>query len=299
MLHALEKPARIASHPNNTVSSSSKAATCSLFSKEVTYDLNEEVYSIPDDTGKQNQHVWLLNRIDAPTSGLVLTTTCSAERATAVKAAFAGRSTVKKTYFAIAFTDRNDLRSGHSQTMEDRVCIASNNSHVRLRSSKRKSSREGEGKPVTAKTVLKVEKIVHLNKDMTVVLLRLNPVTGYTHQLRYQCARRGMPLINDKTYGDFKLNAKFREYCHDRRLFAKLKGNIEETPVHDDRICRTSDKVSGCFEYVSPEERLYLHSHIIDVRYQYQGKECRFQASSGLLPGEFVHVLRDVRGLEI
>ena len=37
-------------------------------------------------------------------------------------------------------------------------------------------------------------------------LLELQPKTGRTHQLRIQCANRGLPIVGDRTYGDFSKN---------------------------------------------------------------------------------------------
>ena len=37
-------------------------------------------------------------------------------------------------------------------------------------------------------------------------LLELQPKTGRTHQLRIQCANRGLPIVGDRTYGDFQRN---------------------------------------------------------------------------------------------
>jgi 23S rRNA-/tRNA-specific pseudouridylate synthase len=37
-------------------------------------------------------------------------------------------------------------------------------------------------------------------------LLELRPITGRTHQLRFQCARHSFPILGDRTYGDFSFN---------------------------------------------------------------------------------------------
>ena len=41
-------------------------------------------------------------------------------------------------------------------------------------------------------------------------LLELKPTTGRTHQLRIQCANRGIPIVGDRTYGDFQKNRDFQ-----------------------------------------------------------------------------------------
>jgi 23S rRNA-/tRNA-specific pseudouridylate synthase len=50
-------------------------------------------------------------------------------------------------------------------------------------------------------------------------LLRLQPHTGRSHQLRVQCARRGLPIVGDQTYGDFRLNREFARHTGWKRLF--------------------------------------------------------------------------------
>ena len=43
-------------------------------------------------------------------------------------------------------------------------------------------------------------------KGGPMALLELKPKTGRTHQLRIQCAQRGMAILGDQTYGDFQRN---------------------------------------------------------------------------------------------
>ena len=79
-------------------------------------------------------------------------------------------------------------------------------------------------------------------------LLRLEPRTGRSHQLRVQCAKRGTPIVGDQTYGDFARN----------RAFAKANGT----------------------------KRLFLHSQETAFDYEYRGKRQTFVASAPL-PEEF------------
>jgi tRNA pseudouridine65 synthase len=85
-----------------------------------------------------------------------------------------------------------------------------------------------------------------------VSLLRLEPMTGRSHQLRVQCAKRGLPIVGDQTYGNFPLN----------RAFAKTH--------------RT--------------KRLFLHSLSTQFDYEFQGKHHAF-AVEAPLPGEFIAVM--------
>lgn len=49
--------------------------------------------------------------------------------------------------------------------------------------------------------------------------MKLEPLTGLTHQLRVQCAKHGMPILGDATYGDFKANRRLRAASGIGRLF--------------------------------------------------------------------------------
>jgi tRNA pseudouridine65 synthase len=49
--------------------------------------------------------------------------------------------------------------------------------------------------------------------------LELKPKTGKTHQLRLQCAGRGLPMVGDGTYGDFVWNREFAKLHKHKRLF--------------------------------------------------------------------------------
>jgi tRNA pseudouridine65 synthase len=46
---------------------------------------------------------------------------------------------------------------------------------------------------------------------MRTSLIRLEPQTGRSHQLRVQCAKRGLPIVGDKTYGEFRGEPAVRE----------------------------------------------------------------------------------------
>jgi 23S rRNA-/tRNA-specific pseudouridylate synthase len=76
----------------------------------------------------------------------------------------------------------------------------------------------------------------------------LEPITGRSHQLRVQCANRGLPIVGDATYGDFARN----------RDFAR----------------RTKQK------------RMFLHSLETGFDYEFHGQRCHFSAKAPL-PTEF------------
>ena len=90
--------------------------------------------------------------------------------------------------------------------------------------------------------------VKHTQKAFSTALIRLEPRTGRSHQLRVQCAKRRLPIIGDQTYGDFPLN----------RSFAKA----------------------------NKTKRLFLHSLETSFTYEFAGKKFAFKASAPL-PQEF------------
>jgi 23S rRNA-/tRNA-specific pseudouridylate synthase len=86
-----------------------------------------------------------------------------------------------------------------------------------------------------------------------ITLLKLEPRTGRSHQLRVQCALRRLPIVGDATYGDFARN----------REFAKATGL----------------------------KRLFLHSVEASFDYEFGGRAFHFAARAPL-PAEFETVLR-------
>ena len=55
-------------------------------------------------------------------------------------------------------------------------------------------------------------------------LVRLEPRTGRSHQLRVQCAKRGLPIVGDRTYGDFGANREFARAGGPKRMFLHSLG---------------------------------------------------------------------------
>jgi 23S rRNA-/tRNA-specific pseudouridylate synthase len=56
-------------------------------------------------------------------------------------------------------------------------------------------------------------------KQPKLTLIRLEPQTGRSHQLRVQCAKRHLPIVGDQTYGDFTRNRAFAKQAETKRLF--------------------------------------------------------------------------------
>lgn len=189
-LWALDKPGGVRSHPNTNKADSKALLT-------VSYDREAEAYT----DARSGASWYLLNRLDAPTSGLLLVAD-NADLAAVVKALFAERG-VEKTYFALV---RGKPR-GRTETWRDRLRVARGSRGAR-------ATTGGNQASLTEMRLVETAKNPPLRS-----LIELSPKTGRTHQLRVQCASRRLPIIGDATYGDFRFNRTFAATAGTRRLF--------------------------------------------------------------------------------
>ena len=203
-LIALHKPDGIMSHPNETRANPKALLTCN-------YDLEHERYYW------HGGELFLLHRLDSPTSGVILGCTDFA-LARAIKKAFEDNA-VQKTYRALVFGSPVSKK----ETWQDRLEKNGTGSVI------------ARGKP-NALTETKLVNTTRL-EDGIFSELELKPKTGKTHQLRVQAAARGLPMIGDATYGNFAWNRAFTKVTKQKRLFlhalevyVKLewKGNLLE-----------------------------------------------------------------------
>lgn len=221
---ALEKPAGTLTHPNAAGAGTSKNA---LFAAD--YSLKNECYSCRVPGGKIRK-IFVLNRLDSPTSGVVLAAT-DERAAAAARAAFAA-GTVKKIYAAVVrgcvvpsqgvWTDF--LRRGRGRDGALRVEVVGGKARGALFAETRYS--------VEAAGTLALGN----GGAAAGTLLRLEPKTGRTHQLRVQCAARRFPIFGDKTYGDFRLNARAAGGALRDRLFLHAAFTEIAFPLRGERI---------------------------------------------------------------
>lgn len=183
-LYALNKPSGIRSQPKEGGKDPQALLTCS-------YSLKDEAYHIPPDKG--GGKVWLLHRLDAGTSGVILVADRK-ETAEEVKEAFQEHR-VKKTYVALVFGWPKE----NEAVWRDRIEVTKEGGKAR--------GRAGTG--IWAESKMRVREKLQ-GKAGDFALLELQPKTGRTHQLRIQCAQRGMAILGDQTYGDFHRNRGFK-----------------------------------------------------------------------------------------
>jgi 23S rRNA pseudouridine955/2504/2580 synthase len=219
-LAAFDKPAGVLSHPNGSEDEPRALLTCK-------YDKETQCFSWKAADGNERK-LWLLNRLDSATSGVILTAS-SEKLAAAIRSHFANKQ-VRKVYNAIVF--------GKPQLKSDlwRDLLSVKKSHGQIR-----TSLIGN---VPSETQFQL--IRHTQKNFSTSLVRLEPRTGRSHQLRVQCAKRHLPIIGDQTYGDFGRN----------RTFAKAVKS----------------------------KRLFLHSLETSFTYEFAGRACVFKAGAPLPP---------------
>jgi 23S rRNA-/tRNA-specific pseudouridylate synthase len=177
---ALHKPCDVRSMPNEDGKESKNALL------HLPYDSKRRCYIF-----SRGQNFFLLNRLDAPTSGLLIG--CFSEELARVIRHIFLQQRVQKEYRALVrygnIASRGIFRDALQKSLDG--------NHLRVRT----------GVGDLAMTKYAVEKEFRVG-DTPLLRLKLEPITGRTHQLRVQCALRKLPIIGDKTYGDFALNKK-------------------------------------------------------------------------------------------
>ena len=191
-LAALAKPAGVLSHPN-----AAGDEPRSLL--RAAYQLEGECFHWDGPAGPQR--LWLLNRLDSATSGVILAA-ADGELAREIKAQFRRRE-VRKVYAALVFGAPRQP----AQTWKDKLAITRRGGTIRAATGGNIAAecrmtlwRAGAGQP-------------------RISLVKLEPATGRSHQLRVQCARRGLPIVGDQNYGNFTANREFAKLARTKRLF--------------------------------------------------------------------------------
>lgn len=188
-LTAIEKAPGILSHPNRE-----RASSRALFS--LPYNTETEAYEHPDGP------LFLLNRLDAPTSGLLLLAT-NRETAEEAREAFR-RHRVEKVYLAVVKGAPRRDRERWADFLRVR------------RFQGRLRTEVAAGRP-NATTAMNL--VSRSRKPPLRALIKLLPETGRTHQLRVQCAHRRLPILGDATYGDFRFNRDHASGAGRERLY--------------------------------------------------------------------------------
>jgi 23S rRNA-/tRNA-specific pseudouridylate synthase len=206
-LAAFAKPAGVLSHPNEP-----RDQPRSLL--DASYDAEGEFFTWPLDSvrsgksptatagkGGVGQRLWLLNRLDSATSGVILAA-ANEKLAGEIRALFQRRY-VKKIYNALVF----GIPAATEQMWRDSLAVQKKGGVIR-------SAASGN---VPAEAQVRLIRSVRGARPLS--LIELAPKTGRSHQLRVQCAKRHLPIVGDATYGDFRANREFAKASGQKRMF--------------------------------------------------------------------------------
>ena len=190
-LVALDKPAGLMSHPNKEGESMRSLL-------QASYDYDGEFYTWQ--VGEVEHRAWLINRLDSPTSGVILLA-LNEDINTTIKQRFSTHQ-VTKVYYALVKRVPSVPAGSWSDNLRKDV----------YRGKKLIKS----GQSIPAKTRYQVAKTV--TGGFPVSLLRLMPLTGRTHQLRVQCKNHRHPIVGDRTYGSFGFNKEVAIETGEKRM---------------------------------------------------------------------------------
>lgn len=194
-LAALNKPAGVLSHPNDAGDEPR-----SLLNARYVIDGEYFEWSRPEDGAPGR--LWLLNRLDSATSGVILVA-ADGELAGEVRAQFK-RKQVRKVYAALVFGAPRQLM----EIWRDLLAVEKRGGKIRT------AAHAGHIPAECRMSVIRAG-----SRNPQVSLVRLEPRTGRSHQLRVQCAKRGLPIVGDQTYGDFPRNREFAKIAATKRMF--------------------------------------------------------------------------------
>lgn len=213
---ALEKPEGILSHPNRE-----EEKNRSLLQAEYHAAVKAYRWKPAKPLDAPEFRLYLVNRLDSPTSGVLLAT-LTRDMAAYLREQFQSRK-VEKLYHAIVWQGPTEQEG----EWMDRLVESREGGRLRVR-----RARKGGAEAVVR---FKVQ-----HREHGIALVQLRPRTGRTHQLRVQCAARGWPVVGDKVYGNFRA---------DRDLFGK--GLPERLYLHSHSV-RVELPDGGKFKASSP-----------------------------------------------
>lgn len=217
-IFAIHKATGVLSHPNPN---NSKSRTRSLLIAK--YNSEKECYEWNDSQGL-SQKFYLCHRLDSPTSGVIIGA-LNPKVASLIKKEFSTRR-IEKTYLAITqFNPKIKEGTWTDFLVEEKI-----NGKLRVTRGK------GPKCQANARFLQRKKGTTHLQ------LIELKPLTGRTHQLRVQCMLRKMPIIGDKTYGNFALNRRVQK---DSKL---------------DRLCLHASEIRFSINYESKTIEFYCES---------------------------------------
>lgn len=182
----------------------------------------------------------LVHRLDRETSGVCVTARTAAAR-TDLTAQFA-EGTVHKVYFAIV---RGRVASDRSEFKVEAPIGAARTSRIALR-------REvADGDP-TARPA--ITRFVVVERGPAATLLRCEPLTGRTHQIRVHAEHLGHPVLGDKLYGrpdaDYLAFVQRVKRSGDARDVAP--GEPDRQLLHAGELTFTHPRTGAAMTFIAP-----------------------------------------------
>lgn len=207
-IFALEKPAGTMTHPNAPGVAAARRAML-----VADYSLNQECYCVRV-PGQNLKKIYVLNRLDSPTSGVVL---CATNELVAglVRRAFKNDE-VQKIYYAVVCGNAPTKAFWRDELIREKTRPGA---PLKVVVAPRKGMRNTQ-------TALCEMRRVRGNANAA--LIKLLPHTGRTHQLRVQCASRLLSIVGDETYGvspKFPQTLRPRLFLHAAETIVKFKIN--------------------------------------------------------------------------
>lgn len=194
-LAAFSKPAGVLSHPN--IAGDSPRSLL-----DAPYALESGSFEWTPPGAGEPQRLWLLNRLDSATSGVILAAG-DGGLAAEIRAQFK-RKQVRKIYHALVFgVPRQPV-----ELWRDLLAVEKRGGQIRT------ATAAGHIPAESRMTLVRAGR-----SEPRVALIKLEPRTGRSHQLRVQCAKRALPIVGDQTYGDFRANRAFAKLAETKRMF--------------------------------------------------------------------------------
>jgi 23S rRNA-/tRNA-specific pseudouridylate synthase len=235
-LCAVYKPAGVLAHPNSIPKQAEKTLL------KAPYDHEQEAYLI----NENQQRVWLLNRLDRGTSGVLLMST-SRDVSAHVKTKFAKRK-VRKQYTALCFGRKSNFDfQVVDNMMVDSMRVARNKGGQAIAQAADPSSKGA----LMARTLIKevtegIMKVEGSQYAVPVVKFVLEPLTGLTHQLRYQLYSRHFPIIGDNIYS-----------TEESRQLSKMTKNSKRALLHSSYVGVVESDASDILGRVEGENEVW------------------------------------------
>lgn len=245
---AVCKPCGLLSHPNPSKNSATNVASSSSSQHQIPsknsliqagYDHQKECYTLKQEGVMYK--TFLTHRLDKGTSGIMLVSTAHST-AIQLRKQFKQRQIHKEYYALVSGTKilhgkrelwwEDDYAKEYLNDQIVRAKLSSSTAafgnHPKSNTHQVHQYHPREVSVAITKVMIEAE-----NHEKQLTLLRLQPSTGFTHQLRFQCALHHCPIIGDDIYGDYTYNKVHKV----KRMYLHAH-SIEGQYQHEEEVVR-------------------------------------------------------------